>query len=83
LIQQQPVPENDRMTQRYRQEAVTLQTLINCDEQLVGQCELLRSMVNKQGGAAILAKLPDLESGLEAIRTTLQSREAVLLDRAR
>ena len=26
LIQQQPVPENDRMTQRYRQEAPTLKT---------------------------------------------------------
>ena len=27
-IQQQPVPENDRMTQRYRQEAATLKVLI-------------------------------------------------------
>jgi hypothetical protein len=80
LIQQQPVPENDRVTQRYRQEAPTLKTLIHYDEQLVGQCDLLRSMVDKQDGAAILAKLPDLEAGLEAIRSTLQSREAVLLD---
>jgi hypothetical protein len=82
LIQQQPVPENDRMTQRYRQEAPTLQALIHSDEQLVGQCDLLRSMVNKQDGGSILQKLPDLESGLEAIRATLQKREAILLDRA-
>lgn len=81
LIEQQPVPENDRVTQRYRQEAPTLKTLIHYDEQLVGQCDLLRSMVDKQDGAAILAKLPELEGGLEAIRATLQSREAVLLDR--
>ena len=81
LIQQQPVPENDRMTQRYRQEAPTLKALIHYDEQLVGQCDLLRSMVNKQDGSAILARFPDLEGGLEAIRATLQSREAVLLDR--
>ena len=82
-IQQQPVPENDRMTQRYRQEAPTLQTLIGYDEQLVGQCELLRSLVSEQAGASLVEKLPDLESGLEAIRATLQHREAVLLDRAR
>ena len=37
------------MTQRYRQEAPTLKVLIGHDEQLVGQCELLRSMVNNQG----------------------------------
>jgi len=77
-IQQQPVPENDRMTQRYREEAPTLQTLIGFDEQLVGQCELLRSMVNGQDGAAVLGKMTELESGLEAIRATLRQRDAVL-----
>lgn len=83
LIQQQPVPENDRMTQRYRYEAATLTILIHHDEQLVGQCELLRSMVTGKSAATILQNLPNLESGLEAIRTTLGRREAVLLDRAR
>jgi hypothetical protein len=82
FIQQQPVPENDRMTQRYRNEAPTLKTLIEHDEQLVGQCDLLRSMVSHQDGAAILKNLPDLQAGLEAIRATLRNREAVLLDRA-
>jgi hypothetical protein len=82
-IQQQPVPENDRMTQRYRQEAPTLKVLMGYDEQLVGQCDLLRSMVSNQDAAKILENLPSLELGLEAIRTTLHDREAVLLDRAR
>jgi hypothetical protein len=82
-IHQQPVPENDRMTQRYRQEAPTLKTLIGHDEQLVGQCELLRSVVANQNAATILERLHDLEAGLTAIQTTLQNREAVLLDRAR
>jgi hypothetical protein len=82
LIQQQPVPENDRVTQRYRHEAPTLKTLIHYDEQLVGQCDLLRSMVDRQDGAAIVAELPELEGGLEAIRATLHNREAVLLDHA-
>jgi len=81
-IQEQPVPENDRMTQRYRQEKPTIQALIQFDERLVGQCELLRSIVDGQDGASILKRLPDLESGLEAIRDTLKRREAVLLGRA-
>lgn len=81
-IQQQPVPENDRMTQRYRQEAPTLQALIRCDEQLVGQCDLLRSMVVSQDGAAILEKATELEGGLDAIRATLREREAALFGRS-
>ncbi|HUJ40964.1 MAG TPA: hypothetical protein VLW54_10485 [Candidatus Acidoferrales bacterium] len=82
LIQQQPVPENDRMTQRYRLEAPTLKALIGSDEQLVGQCELLRSLVEARDGASLLKEMADLEGGLEAIRATLRSREAILLDRA-
>lgn len=81
LILQQPVPENDRMTQRYRQEAATMRTLIHHDEQLVGQCELLRSMLTGKTIEAVLQSLPKLEGGLEAIRTSLRLRENVLLDR--
>jgi hypothetical protein len=83
LIQQQPVPENDRMSQRYRLEKPTLEALIQWDEQLVGQCDLLRSIVSTQSGSSILEKLTDLEKGLGAIRATLESREAVLLGRTR
>jgi hypothetical protein len=78
-IQHQPVPENDRMTQRYRREAPTLEALMRFDERLVGQCELMRSAVNGQDGASILMRLPDLEAGLEAIRATLHSRADLLL----
>jgi hypothetical protein len=81
-LQNQPVPANDRMTQRYRKEAPTLQTLIHHDELLVGQCELLRSAVDNRNPATILKKLPDLEAGLEAIRATLHNRELVLLNPA-
>jgi hypothetical protein len=77
-ILHQPVPENDRMTQRYRQEAPTLVTLIEHDHQLVGQCDLLRSMVDQKDGASILQRAAALESGLEAIQSTLHKREAVL-----
>jgi len=62
--------------------APTLKALINFDEQLVGQCELLRSMVNGKDGGSLPKDMPELERGLEAIRTTLHSRQAVLMDRA-
>jgi hypothetical protein len=81
-FQHQPVPENDRMTQRYRREAPTLQKLMEFDERLVGQCELLRKTVSGQAGLAILKDLSELEAGLDAIRETLRNRESVLLDRA-
>jgi hypothetical protein len=60
-IQQQAVPGSDRMTQHYRQEAATLKVLNEHDELLVGQCDLLRSMVDSQNGPEILQKLPALE----------------------
>jgi hypothetical protein len=78
-----PVPENDRMTQRFRLEAPTLAALIALDEQLVGQCELLRSSLDKRGGEWILDNLKSLQSGLEAIEATLLKREALLLSKAR
>ena len=77
-IHAQPVPENDRMTQRYRQEAETLYTLADRDQQLVGQCDLLRSMVEGRGGAWVLANLPELETGVAAIEATLRDRAGLL-----
>ena len=78
-LQHQPVPENDRMTQRYRREAPTLAKLIEHDERLVGRCELLRRAVSGQDGLAILKSHSTLEAGLDALRETLRNREAVLL----
>ena len=81
-LQHQPVPENDRMTQRYRQEAATLAKLIEFDERLVGQCELLRKTLSGADGLTILKANSDLEAGLDAIRETLRNRESVLLNPA-
>lgn len=78
FIHQLPVPENDRMTQRYRLEAPTLKILIDHDLQLVGQCETLRAMVHEQNGTAILKSAGEIEAGLNAIRETLHVRENVL-----
>jgi hypothetical protein len=78
-----PVPENDRMTQRFREEAPTLQGLIALDEQLVGQCELLRSTLEKRDGAWIGERMKEIRGGLEAIDATLMKRQALLLSRAK
>ncbi|MGA0600333.1 hypothetical protein ACO2Q3_06460 [Caulobacter sp. KR2-114] len=74
----QPVPENDRMTQRYRNEADTLQRLLAADEQLIGQGELLRSLVAGRDGAWVLANTAELKAGLAAIRETLERRAALV-----
>jgi hypothetical protein len=78
-----PAPENDRMTQRFRQEASTLTSLIAIDEQLVGQCELLRSSIDHSAGAWLLECLPALKKGIEAIEGSLLKRESLLLGRAK
>jgi len=78
FLHHQPVPENDRMTQRFRQEAQTLVTLIACDERLAAQCELVRKSVETKNATAILASVAAIESGLDAIRATLKDRQAVL-----
>ena len=78
-----PVPENDRMTQRFREEAPTLQALIALDEQLMGQCELLRSTLEKRDGGRIVEHVKEIRGGLEAIDATLMKRQALLLSRSK
>ncbi|HSU19227.1 MAG TPA: hypothetical protein VLI45_05720 [Acidobacteriaceae bacterium] len=82
-IPEVPVPENDRMTERFRVEAPTLAGLIAQDEQLVGQCELLRSTLDKRDSAWILDKSAEIQKGVEAIESTLLRREALLLGKSR
>jgi hypothetical protein len=78
-----PVPENDRMTERFREEAPTLQALIAQDEQLVGQCELLRSTLEKRDGKWIVEKMTEIRGGLAAIDATLMKRQSVLMSKSR
>ncbi|TPK92709.1 hypothetical protein FJ934_20785 [Mesorhizobium sp. B2-4-12] len=77
-IRHQPVPENDRMTQRYRLEAATLAALAEKDAVLVGQADLLRSMVEGAAGDAILANGREIEDGIAAITATLRDRQSFL-----
>jgi hypothetical protein len=78
-IRGMPAPANDRMSERYRDEAGTLRSLLDCDQMLIGQADLLRSRLDHKDGTAILADLAEAEGGLSAIGETLRRRQAVLL----
>jgi hypothetical protein len=74
-----PVPENDRMTQRYRQEAETLGRLCELDQHLVGQAETLRQMIEGKDADALLEHAADLRQGFAAMTQTIRDRQALLL----
>lgn len=76
-VRHAPVPENDRMTQRYREEAATLLALVEKDSVLVGQAQTLRTMVEGKTPDEILAALPDVEEGVAAITKTLAERRII------
>lgn len=73
-----PVPENDRMTQRFRNEADTLVKLIRCDEQLVGQAEMLRATLADKTAEEILAEKDLGDEGLKALGETVRERRKLL-----
>jgi hypothetical protein len=78
-VRHAPVPENDRMTQRYRKEGETLLTLIEKDKMLVGQVETLRAMVSDKAPEEILVLLGDIDAGVEAIAQTLADRRILII----
>jgi hypothetical protein len=77
-ISAQPVPENDRMTQRHRQEADTLDRLLVSDQKLTGQAELLRSMLDHKDGEWMIENMVGLHDGIGAIGETLRTRQLIL-----
>jgi len=79
LVRHQPVPENDRMTQRYREELATLERLSEKDAVLVGQAETLRAMLQGVRANDMLTMREEIEEGLAAIAQTLRERQSILL----
>ncbi len=67
------------MTQRYREEAATLQRLLDCDARVAGQAELLRTMLDHKDGAWMIGHSMEIDEGLKAIETSLRERQAALL----
>ncbi|HEX4141065.1 MAG TPA: hypothetical protein VHY09_12000 [Candidatus Methylacidiphilales bacterium] len=78
VINAQPLPEEGRASKRRRPEAPTLQHLIDSDQMLVGQTDLLRSMIDGKNGAWLIENHPDLQEGLNAISETLRQRQGLL-----
>ena len=77
-IRAHPAPEADRMTDRYRREAETLQALLQCDLALAGCAETLRAMVADADGDAVLAKAAEIEGGCKNLARNLRERQALL-----
>jgi hypothetical protein len=73
-----PAPENDRMTQRYRQEAETLAALGACDQRLVGLAEVLRQMLEGKDGDWMLANIGEVRDGVALMLTRVRERQSLL-----
>ena len=78
-IRAQPVPEADRMTNRYRREKETLERLCDGDAALVGAAETLRALVEDATPAQVNERSQQIEGGLKSLARTLRDRQALLL----
>ena len=77
-IRSLPVPENDRISQRHRQEADTLAKLLQADMALVGHAELLGTSVREQSGSWIVQNADELRKHIGVIETALRDRQSIL-----
>lgn len=73
-----PVPENDRMLERHRDEATVLASLLALDRRLVGQAELLRSAIDGKDGGWLIEHGSAALEGLAALAGTVRERQAIL-----
>jgi len=73
-----PAPENDRMSQRYRNEAETLQKLLQSDIALAGRAELLRQLLQGKDGGWMVENALSAREGLKAIEAAVRERQAAL-----
>ena len=73
-----PVPENDRISQRHRQEADTLERLLKADMALSGHAELLVRGLRGQNPMWIIEHAEEIKTHIGAIETALRDRQAIL-----
>lgn len=78
-IRAQPVPEADRMTNRYRREKETLHRLCEIDFGLVGRADILRGLAEDATPAQLQARAAEIEAGLQGLAIGLRDRQALLL----
>jgi len=73
-----PVPENDRMTQRFRREAETLSRLVEADQSLVARTEFLRELLAGATAPWMLDHMADLRAQIGALEAAIQVRRDLL-----
>ena len=73
-----PAPENDRVTQLYRQEAETLHMLGAFDRRLVGAADMLRQTLEGRDHEWILANLGSIQAGIALMTATVRERQSLL-----
>jgi hypothetical protein len=73
-----PVPETDRMTQRYRQEAETLSVLAICDRRLIGLAEALRETLDGRDHAWMLENRQTIRDALGLLQRQVRERQSLL-----
>ena len=73
-----PVPENDRMTQLYRDEAETLLLLVDADQAMVDLAESLRTTLASATGSWIIEHTAEIGERLLALRRAIEARRDIL-----
>ncbi len=73
-----PVPENDRMTQRFRQEADMSARLVAADQAMVGHAALLRAQLAEATAPQVLESADIVAARMSAIRDAIRARGDLL-----
>ena len=73
-----PVPENDRMMQRFRRESESLSRLLEADQEMVGHAEFMRSLLMSAAPAWILDNAASLREQIAAVERAIQGRRELL-----
>ncbi len=74
-----PVPQDDRLAQRFRTERTMLQRLLDADRELIGQAEFLRELLQSAGATWMLENGAKLSEQIAAIEAAIQARRDVLV----
>jgi hypothetical protein len=78
LIRSAPVPEKDRLLQRYRRERNLLERLVISDQETVGKAEILRRGVAGKSGQWLLDNEAEVRSALASLAASITERSNLL-----
>lgn len=77
-IRSLPAPENDRISQRHRQEADTLARLLQADMALSGHADALARSLREQSPDWIVRHIEELRRHIAVIDAALRDRQSIL-----